>query len=101
MQRTVSRRRTDEERLTAAVIASTQEFGRYGYRRIIALLCETGWDVSVSRVGCIWRHEGLKVPAKQPKRRRLWLTEGSCIRLRPERPRHVCAYDDAWREVHL
>ena len=68
-------------------------YGRYGYRRITALLNEAGWDVSVARVGRIWRREGLKVPVKQPKRRRLWLADGSCIRLRPEQPNHVWAYD--------
>ena len=57
------------------------------------MLNEAGWDVSVSRVARIWRREGLKVPARQPKRRRLWLADGSCIRLRPERPNHVWAYD--------
>src|SRR6476659_6954293 len=40
-----------------------------------------------------WRREGLKVPKKQPKRARLWLNDGSCIRLRPERPNHVWSYD--------
>jgi hypothetical protein len=47
----------------------------------------------VSRVARIWRREGFKVPGKQPKRRRLWLADGSCIRLRPERASHVWTYD--------
>jgi transposase InsO family protein len=79
--------------LTADIMALARAYGRYGYRRITALLNEAGWDVSVSRVARIWRREGLKVPGKQPKRRRLWLADGSCIRLRPERPNHVWAYD--------
>jgi putative transposase len=41
----------------------------------------------------MWRQEGLKVPQKHPKRGRLWLNEGSCIRLRPERKNHVWSYD--------
>ena len=41
----------------------------------------------------IWRREGLKVPKKQPKRGRLWLNDGSCVRLRPSWPNHVWAYD--------
>jgi putative transposase len=88
-QRKAPRGRTDEARLTADIIALARAYGRYGYRRITALLKEAGWDVSVSRVARIWRREGLKVPGKQPKRRRLWLANGSCIRLRPERPNHV------------
>jgi putative transposase len=57
------------------------------------LLLDEGWHVSVKRVYRIWRREGLKVPKKQPKRGRLWLNDGSCIRLRPERPDHVWSYD--------
>ena len=41
----------------------------------------------------IWRREGLKVPPKQPKKRRLWLNDGSCVRIRPERPNHFCSND--------
>ena len=50
-----------------------------------------GWKVNAKRVQRIWRAEGLKVPAKQPKRGRLWLADGSCIRLRPEHRNHVWA----------
>lgn len=92
-QRKAPRGRADEVRLTADIVALARAYGRYGYRRITALLNEAGWDVSVSRVARIWRREGLKVPVKQPKRRRLWLADGSCIRLRPERANHVWAYD--------
>ena len=59
------------------------QYGRYGYRRITALLQAEGWQVNHKRVERIWRQEGLKVPKKQPKRGRLWLNDGSCIRLRP------------------
>jgi putative transposase len=92
-QRKAPRGRADEARLTADIVALARAYGRYGYRRITALLNEVGWDVSVSRVARIWRREGLKVPVKQPKRRRLWLADGSCIRLLPERANHVWAYD--------
>ena len=92
-QRKAPRGRADEAHLTADIVALARAYGRYGYRRITALLNGAGWDVSVSRVGRIWRREGLKVPARQPKRRRLWLADGSCVRLRPERPNHVWAYD--------
>lgn len=83
----------DEAALTAAMIALAVQYGRYGYRRITALLRRDGWTVNVKRVERIWRREGLKVPARQPKRARLWLNDGSCLRLRPERPDHVWSYD--------
>lgn len=83
----------DEEVLTRDIVTLATEFGRYGYRRITALLRAQGWSVNHKRVERIWRREGLKVPKKQPKRGRLWLNDGSCIRLRPERPNHVWAYD--------
>ncbi len=69
------------------------KYGRYGYRRITALLNEKGWLVNHKRIERIWRQEGLKVPKKQPKRGRLWLNDGSCIRLRPEYKDHVWSYD--------
>ena len=54
---------------------------------------EKGWRVNHKRVESIWRREGLKVPKKQPKRSRLWLNDGSCVRLRPEYKDHVWSYD--------
>ena len=70
------------------------KYGRYGYRRITAILNnEKGWQVNHKRVERIWRNEGLKVPRKQPKRGRLWLNDGSCMRLRPEHKDHVWSYD--------
>jgi transposase InsO family protein len=70
--------------LRAAIVRLATRFGRYGYRRITALLRAEGWRVNHKRVERIWRQEGLKVPRRQPKRGRLWLTDGSCIRLRPD-----------------
>jgi len=75
------------------MIELATRYGRYGYRRITALLHEEGWKVNHKRVERIWRREGLKVPKKQPKRGRLWLNDGSCIRLRPEHKDHVWSYD--------
>ena len=83
----------DEAALTAAIIDWARQHGRYGYRRITALLRAAGWHCNHKRVERIWRREGLKVPARQPKRGRLWLNDGSCVRLRPERANHVWAYD--------
>jgi len=83
----------DEERLAARTVELATRYGRYGYRRITALLRREGWKVNHKRVERIWRKEGLKVPQKQPKRGRLWLTDGSCIRLRPLHKDHVWSYD--------
>jgi len=85
---------SDEKQLTDDIIALATRYGRYGYRRITALLNnEYGWRVNHKRIERIWRKEGLKVPKKQPKRGRLWLNDGSCIRLRPEHKDHVWSYD--------
>ena len=83
----------DEERLRAEIIKLACKYGRYGYRRITALLQRDGWRVNHKRVERIWRQEGLKVPQKQPKRGRLWLNDGSCVRLRPTYRNHVWSYD--------
>ena len=99
-QRKIARTRDDEAALTADIVALALQYGRYGYRRIAALLRDAGWAVNLKRIERIWRREGLKVPAKQPKRKRLWLNDGSCIRLRPERPNHVWSYDFVEDRTH-
>ena len=83
----------EEEQLRVRIIELATKYGRYGYRRITAMLNQDRWMVNHKRVERIWRMEGLKVPQKQPKRRRLWLNDGSCIRLRPEHKDHVWSYD--------
>jgi len=104
----------DEDRLTQAIIVLASQYGRYGYRRITALLRRAGWRVGKDRVEristprtktCprsprIWRREGLKVPKKQKPRGRLWLNDGSCVRLRPERRNHVWSYDFVSARTH-
>ena len=86
--------RDDEGPLRAEVIRLATRYGRYGYRMVAALMRNAGWiQASVDRVQRIWGEEGLKVPEKQPKRARLWLADGSCIRLRPERRNHVWSHD--------
>lgn len=92
-QRYQPRSREDEDRLVADMIELAREYGGYGYRRVAALLRDAGWFVSDGRVERLWKREGLKVPQKQPKKGRLWLNDGSCIRLRPERRNHVWSYD--------
>ncbi len=83
----------DEPRLLRRMVELATQYGRYGYRRITAMLREEGFAVNHKRVERLWRREGLKVPARQPKRKRLWLTDGSCVRLRPAHRNHVWSYD--------
>ena len=92
-QRYVPLVRADEDALTRDIIALASEYGRFGYRRITALLQARGWPIGKDRVQRIWRREGLKVPQKQRARARLWLNDGSCVRLRPERANRVWSYD--------
>ena len=106
--------REDEDRLTQAILALAIQYGRYGYRRVTALLQRAGWRVGkdgVERISTpqtktclwgpgIWRREGLKVPQKQKPRGRLWLNNGSCVRLRPERAQHVWSYDFVSAKTH-
>lgn len=89
-----------QEKLEGRVIELATEYGRYGYRQITDLLKSEGWDVGKDRVFSIWQREGLKVPQKQPKRGRLWLADGSCIRLRPEFKNHIWSYDFVSDQTH-
>jgi len=90
----------DEEALVDRMTELACTYGRYGYRRITALLREEGWGVNHKRIERLWRREGLKVPQKQPKRKRLWLNDGSCVRLRPEHRDHVWSYDFVVDRTH-
>ena len=99
-QRKVPHGRRDEEQLTDDTIRFARQYGRYGYRMVTGLLNNSGWHVNHKRVERIWRCEGLKVPQKQAKKGRLWLNDGSCARLRPERPNHVWSYDFVQDRTH-
>ena len=92
--------RPEEDELTRAVIELARQYGRYGYRRITALLRNGGWQVGKDRVQRIWRREGLKVPQNQRPTRRLWFNDGSCVRLRPERPNQAWSYDFVSARTH-
>jgi putative transposase len=89
-----------QERLRERIIALAKAYGRYGYRTVTDLLRHEGWDVGKDRVYTIWRHEGLKVPMKQPQRARLWRADGSCLRLRPAYRHHVWSYDFVADRTH-
>lgn len=97
LNRTVKRykaKKTDDEQaLRKAIINLVSKYGRYGYRRITAMLKAEGWKVNHKRVERIWREEGLRVPRKQKKRGRIYLENGSCIRLKPLYQNHVWSYD--------
>ena len=90
----------DEARLVAEMVELATHYGRYGYRRITAMLRWEGWKVNHKRVERLWRQEGLKVPSRQPKRRRLWLHDGSCVRLRAAHKDHVWSYDFVHERTH-
>jgi putative transposase len=93
VQRYIPKRVDDEESLRNDIISLASKYGRYGYRRITALLKANGWRVNHKRVERIWHEEGLKVPKRQKKRGRLYFNDGSCIRLKPLYPNHVWSYD--------
>ncbi|QDU80123.1 IS2 transposase TnpB [Polystyrenella longa] len=102
--RTTQRRKravpTDEPRLIREMVELATQYGRYGYRRVTELLRRQGWKVNHKRIERLWRQEGLKVPHKQPKRRRLWFNDGSCVRLRPSYQNHVWSYDFVHCRTH-
>jgi putative transposase len=99
-QRRELRAKDDEELLVTEIVDLASRFGRYGYRTVTGLLRLSGWRVNKKRVERIWKQEGLKVPRKQPKRGRLWLNDGSCIRLRPQHKDHVWSYDFVHDRTH-
>ena len=93
-QRYKCRTKSDEACLIDDMIRLVKQYGRYGYRRIAGLLRLEGWQrLNNKRVERLWRQEGLKVPAKQPKCKRFWLNDGSCVRLKPKYRNHVWSYD--------
>jgi transposase InsO family protein len=91
---------TEREKLRERIVELATQYGRYGYKTITDMLRLEGWEVGKDRVYSIWREEGLKVPQKQPKRGRLWLADGSCIRLRPQHKNHVWSYDFVSDKTH-
>ena len=89
-----------QNKLRERVVKVAEQFGRYGYRQVTGILNMEGWGVGKDRVFSIWQQEGLKVPDKQPKRARIWKSDGSCIRLRPEYKNHVWSYDFVAEKTH-
>lgn len=99
-QRYIRRHNPFDEKLRERVVEIAREFGRYGYRTVTWMLNLEGWKVGKDRVYTIWREEGLKVPQKQPKRARLWLGDGSAIRLKPAHQNHVWSYDFVFERTY-
>jgi putative transposase len=90
----------DREKLRSRVIELAKEYGRYGYKTITDMLQMEGFEAGKDAVYTIWREEGLKVPQKQPKRARLYLVDGSCIRKRATHKNHVWSYDFVHDRTH-
>ena len=86
-------KRDDEDEIREKIIYKACNYGRVGYRMVTDMMNNQGIRINHKRVERIWREEGLKLPKKQIKRRRLWLNDGSCVRLRPEHRNHVWSYD--------
>lgn len=90
----------DKIKIRSRVIDLAKEYGRYGYKRITILMRQEGFMINKKQVYRIWREEGLKVPKKQPKKSRLWLNDGSCLRLRSDYKNHVWTYDFVSDQTH-
>jgi len=93
MQRYKPKSRDDEGQLIQAMLTLVKQHPRYGYRRVWALLRADGWSVNVKRVHRLWKKNGLKVPVKQRKKRRLGTSDNSCTRQSAEHKNHVWAWD--------
>ena len=83
----------DEDEVRTDIIYKASNFGRVGYRMVTNMMRNEGKQINHKRVERIWREEGLKLPKKQVKKRRLFLNDGNCVRLRPEHANHVWSYD--------
>ena len=83
----------DNDALRLAMIRLAKQHGRYGYRKIAELLRIEGWRVNHKKVERLWREEGLKLPERHKKPRRLYHKDSSVIRLRPTHANHVWAID--------
>ena len=88
-----ARKPDDDEALRLAIIRLAKRYGRYGYRKIAQLLRVEGWHVNHKKVERLWREEGLQLPARHKKRKRLYHKDSSVIRLRPQCQNHIWSVD--------
>ena len=86
-------KRSNEDEIRTAINRLVTNYGWIGYRMVTCMLRNEGILINYKRVEQIWRQEGLKLPKTQIKKRRLWQTDGSYIRLRAEHKSHVWSYD--------
>ena len=99
--------RQDDEELRLEMIRLAKKYGRYGYRMITELLNTAGWKVNHKKVERLWREEGLQLPKRHKKRKRLYHKDTSIIRLRPKFPNHIWSiaprhcHSDRWRSQWL
>jgi putative transposase len=92
-QRYESKLRDDEPALVKRMLDLAGRRPRWGYRRVAWQLRQEAWRASETRVYRLWRREGLKVPQKKRKRRRLGRSENGCVHRRSEHRDHVWAWD--------
>jgi transposase InsO family protein len=92
-QRYAAKTREKDKPLVKRMLELVRSHPRYGYRRVWALLRAEGFRVNRKRVHRLWRKEGLKVPKKQRKKRRLGSSEHGCVRHRAEHVNQVWCYD--------
>jgi putative transposase len=83
----------DDDSLQLALVRLAKQYGRYGYRKIAALLRIEGWQVNHKKVERLWREEGLQIPQRHRKRKRLYHKDSSIIRLRPKYQNHIWSID--------
>ena len=83
----------DDDELRLALIRLAKQYGRYGYRKIAQLLRMEGWTVNHKKVERLWREEGLQLPQRHKRRKRLYHKDSSVIRLRPKHPNHIWSVD--------
>ena len=92
-QRYITISKHDDEELRLAMIRLAKQYGRYGYRKIAQLLRIEGWTANHKKIERLWREEGLQLPHRHKKRKRLYHKDSSVIRLRPQYPGHIWSVD--------
>ena len=91
---------SDEPRLVREIIDLASQYGRYGYRRVDRVTATARLEGESQASGTALATGRPESPQKQPKRRRLWFNDGSCVRLRPRHRDHVWSYDFVHCRTH-
>jgi len=98
-QRYKARRIDTDAGLVKRIHEIAAKHPRYGYRRVTTLIRRSGWLVNRKRVHRLWKQEGLRVPIRQRKKRRLGHGENGILRRKAERPNHVWSDDFVFDET--